>query len=266
MRKSYKGQVKKMIMEKIAENHAIHMVLIDPDITPPDRAAKIAVEAEKAGSSAVMVGGSIGVSERMVDETVIAIKENSDLPVILFPGSIGELSKYADAVWFLSVLNSVNPYFIIGGQMQAAPIIKRYGVEPLSLAYLILGCGGAVSYVSNTRPIPFDQAEVVVAFALAAQFLGFQFIYLEGGSGGKPIPPNIIKMVSETVTIPLIVGGGIRNGELAKRAVEAGANIIVTGTIIEEVSEVYKTLKEIVDSIKEAAKKRRGRDAPLLQE
>ncbi len=262
MKNDYKGKVEKMIKERLARDGALHMVLIDPDITPPERAAEIAVEAEKAGTFAVMVGGSIGVSEQMVDKTVLEIKKKSNLPVILFPGSIGELSRYADAVWFLSVLNSVNPYFIIGGQMQVAPIVKRYGIEPISLAYLILGSGGAVSYVSNTRPIPFEQAEVAAAFALAAQYLGFRFVYLEGGSGGKPVPPEVIKWVRRTVQIPIVVGGGIRNGELAGRAVEAGADIIVTGTIIEEASEIYEVLKEIVDSIKKVAKKRKDLGGP----
>ncbi len=262
MRKNYKGKVEKMIKDRLAEDGALHMVLIDPDITPPERAAEIAVEAEKAGTFAVMVGGSIGVSEQMVDKTVLEIKEKADLPVILFPGSIGELSRYADAVWFLSVLNSVNPYFIIGGQMQAAPIVKRYGLEPIPLAYLILGSGGAVGYVSNTRPIPFEQAEVAAAFALAAQYMGFRFVYLEGGSGGKPVPPEVINYVRRMVKIPIVVGGGIRSGKLAERAVKAGADIIVTGTIIEETSEVYNVLKEIVKAIKDAARKRKGLDEP----
>ncbi|MCC6003209.1 MAG: geranylgeranylglyceryl/heptaprenylglyceryl phosphate synthase [Thermofilum sp.] len=250
------GKVKNYIIEKIKEHGAIHMTLLDPDKTTPDQAAKIAREVSKAGSSAIMVGGSTGVSERMTDEIVLAVKQESGLPVILFPGTPSALSRYADAVWFISVLNSQNPYFITGAQMQGAPIVKKYGLEVLPLGYIIVGEGGTVSIVSYTRPLPFAKPDIVAAYALAAEYMGFQFIYLEGGSGGKPVPPKIVKAVRDTVTVPLVVGGGIRRPETAKKLAQAGAEVIVTGTIIEEVQSVQEIIGRIVRAIEEGARNR----------
>lgn len=252
-----KGRVKKYILERIASEGAIHMTLLDPDKVGPSEAARIAKAAYKAGTSAIMVGGSIGVSESMTDEIVKAIKSELNIPVILFPGSPTALSRYADAVWFISVLNSHNPYFITGAQMQGAFIVKRYGLEVLSLGYIIVGVGGAVSIVSYTRPLPFNKPEIVAAYALAAEYIGFDFIYLEGGSGGEPVPSGTIRMVRRTIDIPLIVGGGIRNGETAKEIVKAGADIIVTGTIVEESSDVERELRSIINGMRMGFRERK---------
>ncbi|ABL78036.1 phosphoglycerol geranylgeranyltransferase [Thermofilum pendens] len=251
-----RGRVKNYILEKIREHGAIHMTLIDPEKTTPEVAARIAREVAEAGTSAIMVGGSIGVSEAMTDEVVLAIKRSTEVPVILFPGSPTALSRHADAVWFLSVLNSQNPYFITGAQMQGAPIVKRYGLEVLPLGYIIVGEGGAVSIVSYTRPLPFAKPEVVAAYALAAEYMGFQFVYLEGGSGGEPVPPKIVKMVKGVTTLPLIVGGGIRSPEVAKELAKAGADIIVTGTIVEESENIRETIGRIVRATREGALER----------
>ena len=262
MRYSRRGRVEELILEGLERQGALHMTLIDPDVTPPEEAGEIAKKAEEAGTFAIMIGGSIGVSERMVDETILEIKKKTSVPVILFPGSTSELSKHADAVWFLSVLNSNNPYFIVGSQMQAAPVVKRYGIEALPLAYIIMGDGGAVGYVSQARPISFDRADIAAAYALAAQYMGFRFVYLEGGSGGRPIPPEVISTVRKTVDLVMVVGGGIRTGRLAYRAVEAGADIVVTGTAVEEAGDAYSKVKEIVDAVRKAARRRRGLGGP----
>lgn len=255
------GKVKNYIMEKIRERGAIHMTLIDPDKTTPDQAAKIAREVSKAGSAAIMIGGSTGVSERMTDDIVLAIKQVTDIPVILFPGTPSALSRYADAVWFISVLNSANPYFITGAQMQGAPIVKKYGLEALSLGYIIVGEGGTVSIVSYTRPLPFGKPDVAAAYALAAEYMGFQFIYLEGGSGAKPVPPKIVRMVRGTVSVPLIVGGGIRRPETARKISQAGADIIVTGTLVEKTQDIQDAIAQIVKAIEEGARSRNQQTA-----
>jgi len=250
------SKVKKYLSEKLRLEKALHMTLIDPAKTGADEAGDICREAAKAGSSAIMVGGSIGVSERMVDEVVLSIKKSIDIPIILFPGNPSGVSKYADAVWFLSVLNSRNPFFIIGGQAQGAPVVKRYGIEALSLAYLILGEGGTVSYISQTEPIPLNKPEIVVAYSLAAEFFGFSFLYLEGGSGARPIPPEIINVVKRNVSIPLIVGGGIKDREIARKVVTAGADIVVTGTLVEKANDVYRAVREVICGIREGVKNR----------
>lgn len=250
------GKVEKYIKDALEERGAIHMVLIDPARMGGREAREVAKVAEEAGTAAVMVGGSVGVSEYMVDEVVKAVKEVSGLPVILFPGTPTNLSRYADAVWFLSVLNSTNPYFIVLGQVQGAPVVKRYGLEAIPLAYLVMGTGGTVGFITQARLIPFDRPEIAVAYALAAQYMGFRFLYLEGGSGSEPIPPHIIRIVDENVDIPIVTGGGIRTPELARAAVEAGADIVVTGTVIEEGGDLRLKLRSIATAIEEAGRRR----------
>lgn len=252
----WRGRVKEYILREIKEKGAIHMTLLDPDRLDAERAATVAKEAVRAGTSAIMIGGSTGVSEWMTDEAILAIKKVVDIPVILFPGSPTALSRYADAVWFISVLNSQNPYFITGAQVQGAPIVKRYSLEPLSLGYIIVGWGGVVSIVSYTRPLPFEEPEIAAAYALAAEYMGFNFVYLEGGSGGKPVPPRVVRAVRNTVSIPIVVGGGVRKPSTAKALAEAGANIIVTGTITEEVEDIYSAVRGIVEGVLEGARRR----------
>jgi len=248
------GKVEKYILEEIAERRTIHSTLIDPDKTAPEDALKIAEIAEEVGSSFIMIGGSLGVTESLLDDLLIKMKERINIPIVLFPGSVSGVSKYADAVWFLSVLTSTSIYHIIGAQVQAAPIVKRYRIEAIPLAYVICGRGGTVGYVSYSRPIPYEKPEIAVAYALAAQYMGFRFVYLEAGSGQPPIHPSFIRRVSSVLDIPLIVGGGINSRELARRATEAGANIIVTGTIVEEATNVKSALEEIIKGIEEVSK------------
>jgi len=247
------GKVESYILDRLERESVLHMTLIDPDKTTGKEAARIAQEAERAGTAAIMVGGSLGVSERLADEVVKQIKKHVNIPVILFPGEPGGLSRYADAVWFLSVLNSSNPYYIVDAQIRGAIIIRKYGLEPIPLAYIILGEGGAAGFVSQARVIPFNRPELVAAYSLAAEMMGFRFIYLEGGSGGHPVPQDLISRVRRIVNVPLVVGGGIRNGRLAEAAARAGADIIVTGTVVENVSDVHGVLREIVVGAKKGA-------------
>jgi len=171
---------------------------------------------------------------------------------------VSGVSKYADAVWFLSVLNSKNTYYVVGAQVQGAVIVKKYGLESIPLAYLILGEGGAVALVSDATPLPFSRPDLIAAYALAAEMLGFRFVYLEGGSGGLPVPPEVITSVRRAVNIPIVVGGGIKNYDLARRATEAGANIVVTGTVVEEAKDVRRVISSIVSGVKEGAASRLG--------
>ena len=252
------GKVEEYLLREIREQGCIHLTLIDPDKIDPKRAAEIARKAEDAGSMGIMVGGSLGVTERMLDETVLSIKKMCKLPVILFPGDVASISKHADAIWFLSVLNSSSTYHIIGAQVKGGVIVRRYGLEAISLAYLILGQGGVVSYVSQTRPLPLESPQLVKAYAIAAELMGFHFLYLEGGSGGKPIPPEVVREVRGAVKLPLIVGGGVRERRIAEELASAGADIIVTGNIVEEADNVGEVVKEIVEGLKSGAKLRRG--------
>lgn len=244
------GRVESYLLERIRRDGAIHMTLIDPEKVTSPAASRIARKAELCKTAAIMVGGSTVVSTAHLNNVIKTIKKTVKLPVILFPNNVTGISKHADAIWFMSLLNSVDPYFLIGAQVLGAPLVKKHGLEPIPLGYIIVGEGGAVGVVGRASPIPYDKPELAAAHALAAEYLGMRFIYLEAGSGAKsPVPTSMIKMVKKFISIPLIVGGGIKNGEQAKKIVCAGADAIVTGTILEKVGTKDK-IRELVESIR----------------
>ena len=234
------------IFQKLEEKK-LHFSLIDPDKQKPEEAGILAKIAEDAGSSAIMVGGSTIVSSKQVDETVLAIKNQISLPVILFPSSAKHLSKYADGIFFMSLLNSRDVDYVIGEHVKGAFFIKNTGIEPLSMGYLIVEPGMTVGKVGKVDPVKRDDVETAVGFALAAKYLGINFFYLEAGSGAPtPVPNEMITAVKENVDIPLLVGGGIRDAKTANEKVKAGADIIITGTALEKNK---KNLKHYLQSI-----------------
>ncbi|MFA5363935.1 MAG: geranylgeranylglyceryl/heptaprenylglyceryl phosphate synthase [Candidatus Bathyarchaeia archaeon] len=243
------GLVEQYLLDKIKCAGSIHMTLVDPEKVNPESASCLVKDAESCGTAAIMVGGSTTDSISHLDQIVKAIKDSVKIPIILFPNNVTGISKYADAIWFMSLLNSSDPYFLAGVQVLGAPIIKKFGLEPLSLGYITVGEGGTVSVVGKATPIPYDKPDRAVAYALAAEYFGMRFVYLEAGSGVKtPVPPEIINAVKTAINIPLIVGGGIRTGEQVKRIVKAGADIIVTGNVLEENKGSHK-IKELIDSM-----------------
>jgi phosphoglycerol geranylgeranyltransferase len=151
----------------------------------------------------------------------------------------------------MSMLNSADPYFLMGAQVLGAPYIKRFGIEPISMGYIVVGDGGTVGKVGKAIKVPYDKPELAVAHALAGQYLGMHFIYLEGGSGVQvPVPPEMIRAVKQAATnVTLIVGGGIKTPDQAQAAVEAGADIIVTGNITESI-EGKKRISQIIAAIR----------------
>jgi len=228
----------------------MHMTLLDPADQSPSKSADIARAAERAGSDALMIGGSTGVTMQNMDDTVSAIKEAVNLPVILFPTSSETITNKADAIYFMSMLNSKNRDFIIGHQVKAAYFIKKMGLETLSMAYLIVEPGMTVGRVAEAMVIEKNDLEKAVSYCLAAEFLGFKMIYLEAGSGAPYIvSPEMVKAVKAEINIPLIIGGGIKTPEDAKKLVEAGADIIVTGTLVEETEDIYNAISSIVRAI-----------------
>jgi phosphoglycerol geranylgeranyltransferase len=244
------GPIEKHLLNEIRQQGAIHLTLLDPEKARPRIAAKNAHQAENYGTAAIMVGGSTVTSTRMLEETVKAVKKAVKIPVILFPNNITGICPGADAIWFMSLINSSDPYFIIGAHILGAPLVKRFGLEPIPLGYIIVGEGGVASLVGRAFPIPLDKPEMAAAHALAAQYLGMRFVYLEAGSGvTKSVPPDMIKMVSNVIHVPLIVGGGIKSVEQVEEVVEAGAKIVVTGNIIEEGNTKIR-LKELISGVK----------------
>lgn len=213
-----------------------YLLLIDPDKIDSAKLPTFIREATSSGIDAFLVGGSLILSNEF-DKTLKIIKENTKTPVIIFPGSVSQVSSVADAILFLLLISGRNPDHLIGNQVIAAPIIKRMGLEAISTGYMLIEGGNVTSaeFMSNTKPIPREKSDIAVAHALAAEFIGMKMLYLEAGSGAQEsVPDEMIKKVTRSCTLPIIVGGGIRTPEEARSKVKAGASFIVTGTIIEE--------------------------------
>jgi phosphoglycerol geranylgeranyltransferase len=244
------GHVENYLLEKIKAEGSVHITLVDPERITPSQASRVAENSKSSGTSAMMIGGSTFVSQAHLDSVVKAIKRVVKIPTILFPNNITGISRYADAIWFMSLLNSVDPYFLIGAQILGAPLVKKYGLEAISMGYIIVGEGGTAGIVGKAIPVPYNKPALAAAHALAGQYLGMHFIYLEGGSGAKtPVPSEMIRTVKHVIDIPLIVGGGIRTKEQALAAASAGADIIVTGNIIES-TDAKQKVSEIIDGVK----------------
>ena len=244
------GRVERYLLDKINAEGAIHMTLLDPEKVTATQASQIAANAKASGTAAIMVGGSTFDSHAHLDEVLQAIRNAVDIPSILFPNNVTGISRYADAIWFMSLLNSVDPYFLMGAQVLGAPLVKKYGLEPISMGYVIVGEGGTAGIVGKAMAVPYEKPELAAAHALAGEYLGMRFIYLEGGSGAKnPVPPEMICAVKHYIGAKLIVGGGIRTKEQALTAASAGADIIVTGNIV-ETTESKQKVADIIDGIK----------------
>lgn len=243
------GKVESYILHKIASEGGIHFTLIDPDKVQPSQAVQIAKKLENLGTAAIMIGGSTVVSVSQLDEVVKKVQKNVQIPVILFPNHITGISQYADAILFMSLLNSDNPLYISGIQALGAPLVKRYHLETLPLGYIIIDSGSTAAYIGQARALPRDKPEIAASFALAAQYLGMRFVYLEAGSGAKnPVPYEMIRYVKQVIDIPLIVGGGIKTKKIARNIVKSGADIVVTGTVIESMEQV-QDISEIITAI-----------------
>jgi len=242
--------VEEYLKDKILEDGAIHITLVDPEKVTPQSASAIARDAESCGTAAIMIGGSTLVLTNQLDLIVEAVKRTAKTPTILFPNNVSGISRHADAVWFMSLLNSSDPYFIFGAQVLGAPLIKKFGLEAIPLGYIVVGEGGAVGVIGRVCSIPYNKPELAAAHALAAEYLGMRFVYLEAGSGAKQsVPTKMVKMVKGIISTSLIVGGGIKTAKQAKELVDAGADIIVTGTVTEG-SSAKRRLREIIEKMK----------------
>lgn len=245
----------------------LHLTLIDPDKQDPKEAGLMAKAAADAGSHAIMVGGSTPERARILDRTVKLIKRQSGLPVILFPGGATQVSAHADAIWFMSLLNSRSRDFLVGEQVKGAPVIDRLGIEAIPMGYIVVEPGGTVGKVGQADLIKRDDLDAAIRYALAAQYFGMRFVYLEAGSGAQtPVPPAMIKAVKRAVKVPVIVGGGLRSADAAQEAIEAGADIIVTGTLVEGAIDVQKTLGDYLFQLSERLKREMRRQLIEFEE
>jgi phosphoglycerol geranylgeranyltransferase len=245
-------KVKDFIKERVKKG-TMHMTLLDPAKQSPERAAEMAAVVQEMGTDAIMVGGSTDVTQENLDATILAIKKISSLPVIYFPSGAHAISKHADAMYFMSMLNSLNVNHVVGEQVKGAPIVKMLGIEPISMGYIIVEPGMKVGEVGMAQPIPRNEPKKAAAYALAAEYMGMQLVYLEAGSGApEAVPSEMIATVKKTITVPLIIGGGIRDAKTAERVRLAGADIVVTGTVVEN-SDLGEDLKKLIKAAKGTA-------------
>ena len=229
-----------MVYQKLLDirdkNGAGYFVLLDPDKKSLEDLVATARACETHAVDALLIGGSLLFLEDF-NGVVKAIKQSVSIPVILFPGNGRQLSKHADAVLFLSLISGRNPYYLIGEQVLAAPAVRALGLEPIPTGYMLVESGKttAAEFISNSKPLPREKPEIAVAHALAAEYLGMRLVYLEAGSGAKAsVPEEMVRAVSQSVSIPVIVGGGIRTPQEARAKVEAGASFVVMGNILEK--------------------------------
>jgi phosphoglycerol geranylgeranyltransferase len=225
----------KYLLNRIETKGAAYLVLLDPDKLSEAKLIPFVRHCEKSGVDGFLIGGSLMISGDL-DSFVEKVKIETSIPVIIFPGSINQISPVADAILFLSVISGRNAEHLIGKHVTASPLIKRAKVEPISTGYILVESGVTTTavYMSGSFPIPRNKPEIAAATALAGEYLGMKFIYLEAGSGAQDsVPDEMVKAVSEECSIPIIVGGGIRNPQTARRKVDNGAGIIVTGNFFE---------------------------------
>jgi len=230
---------------KTKQNKAL-AILIDPD-TDKDNIIEVVKKAENNKIDFIFCGGSLvtkGQSEVCVD----LIKNYCKIPVVIFPGNEMHVTEKADALLFLSLVSGRNPEYLIGKQVVSAPLIKKMQLETIATGYLLID-GGTVTtahYVSQTMPIPNNKPAIAAATAIASEMLGQKLIYLDAGSGAKNVvSKGIIAMVSKSVELPIIVGGGINNAEKAYIAFENGADIVVVGNALEKTPDLMDELASI---------------------
>jgi phosphoglycerol geranylgeranyltransferase len=244
-----RNKVELFLKSELKKKKALLFVLIDSEVSKLETSKKLARDVEKIGASAILVGGSSATDQIEMAKVVKGIKQGIKIPIILFPGNITGVVPDADAILFSSLMNSENPYFITQAQALGAPNVLKFGLEPLPTAYLVIGDGTSAWFIGSARGIPFEKPKIAAAYALAAQFLGMRFVYLEAGSGAKStVTPEMVKTVRKTFGGFLIVGGGIKDVKIAKEIVKAGADAIVIGTFLEKGGSIKK-LTEIAKTI-----------------
>ena len=239
------------ILEKKAKGKKLFAILIDPDKQKNSVLSLIVQKANEANVDYFFVGGSLLTNDNL-EECIKTIKNNSNIPVILFPGNAMQINKNADGILFLSLISGRNPELLIGKQVISAPILKQTSLEVISTGYMLIDSGKptTASYMSNTLPIPRNKNGIATSTAIAGEYLGMKLIYMDGGSGAeKPIEIDMIKQVSNQINIPLIVGGGICNAQKAIDNCNAGADLIVVGNAIEKNTDLILEISKAVHSV-----------------
>ena len=238
------------LTDKKTKGQKSFAVLIDPDKVNMEKVDDLVRLAVDAKVDYLLVGGSLIISNQL-DEVVTQIKKQTDIPIILFPGSPSQISKYADGLLYLSLISGRNAELLIGQHVISAPFVKETGLEIISTGYMVIdgGVPTTVSYISNALPIPSDKNEIAMCTAMAGEMLGMKLIYLDAGSGAKKsVTESMIEVVSRKIEVPLVVGGGINTPEKAYRNCKAGADLIVVGNAIEKDSSLIREMSDAIHS------------------
>ena len=252
------GKVEKYINDKIAKDGAILSVIIDPvDYPSPEDAIKTGIAAANAGADIIAVGGSIGAQGHILDDVTKKIKEKVSVPVVLFPGNIATITPYADAIYFMSLLNSRNPYYITQAQTLAAPLLHKLKIEALPVGYIVVEPGGTVGWVGDANVVPRNKPQIAASLALAGQYSGDRIIFTDAGSAAPaPVPVEIVSAVKKHIDVIYLVAGGIKTPEQAADIINVGADWVQIGTAAERSSNASLTISKFVKAIKEAGKKK----------
>ena len=238
------------ILKTIQQKGAAYFILLDPDKLIDEKIKKFISVCEESGVDGFLIGSSLMLDGNF--ETFLKlVKGNTKLPVIIFPGAINQISSFADAILFLSVVSGRNAEHLIGKHVISAPLIKEANLETISTAYILIESGTSTTaqYMSGSLPIPRNKPEIAAATALASEYIGMKFIYLEAGSGAhETVPNNMIKLVSDYCNVPLIVGGGIKTPNSAREKIKSGAKIIVTGNFFENENN-WELIKQFAQAV-----------------
>lgn len=253
------GKVYASLLKQLKEEAGALFLVIDPPNQSPENASKIAKIAEEAGAKAIAIGGSLGAQGKILDETLVAIKDKCNIPTILFPGNIATLSKDADAIYFMSMLNSNDPYYISGAQVASSFPIKKMGLEVIPTSYIIVEPGRAVGFMGRAQLIPRNLPYLAAANALAGEYLGSKLAILESGGGAPtPVTKEMITATKSVIDIPLLIAGGVRKPEYAYDCISSGADIVHVGSAIEKTNGNLKgakiKLQKMATSVKKGAK------------
>ncbi len=237
----------KTLQERHAQGRKSIAVLIDPDkVDEPTRLLHLINLASENLVDFFFVGGSLVTTTNM-SQVIGTIKDTVNIPVVIFPGNSMQVDPAADGILFLSLISGRNPELLIGQHVIAAPIIKNTKLQVIPTGYMLVNSGRttSVAYISNTIPIPEDKFSLAACTAMAGEMLGLQTIYMDAGSGAeREISQKMIATVRRMINIPLIVGGGINTADKGLRALEAGADMIVVGNVLEKDPEMLTAIAE----------------------
>jgi putative glycerol-1-phosphate prenyltransferase len=240
------------LCEARQENRKQLAILVDPDKSDAESIRHLAARCREHQVDYIFAGGSL-ITNGNLHQTISLLRQNTSIPIILFPGSHEQIDKTADAILLLSLISGRNPEYLIGQHVTAAPKLQQSGLEILPTGYILVESGNTttVQYISNTSPVPMNKPDIAAITALAGEQLGLRLIFADAGSGAHfPVSPVMIKSIREMISVPLITGGGIRTAEQAFESAHAGADLIVIGNAVEKNPDL---ISEIAIAVKQAS-------------